>query len=135
MGLIVENINLIAGCAVFLLGLSVFFHFYKFRLLSISLKFCNWICGMAISSDSPWVKMCVLHIVFIIRVLMYLSIVSLEQVDNLSTKVMLREYVSGTKLVFRECLSAFTSPDEAEKRLKALETLSASGPEKYRPRK
>ncbi|MDD3042135.1 MAG: hypothetical protein PHW56_04215 [Methanosarcinaceae archaeon] len=135
MGLTIENISLIAGCAAFLLVLSCLFHFYKFRLLSISLKFCNWICGMAIGSDSPWVKMCVLHIVFIIRLLMYLSIVSLEQVDKLSTKGLLREYVSGTKLVFRECLLAFKSPEEAEKRLKALETLSASGPGKYRPRK
>lgn len=127
MGLTVENIYLIAGCVALLFGLSVFFHFYKFRLLSHSLKFCNWVCEMAIGSDSPWLKVLALHSVFIIRLLMYLSIVSLEQVDKLTTKVLLREYVSGTRLVFLEYLSALKeSPEEVERCLQNLSALSHS---------
>ena len=125
MDLTSQNMYLVAGCAFFLISLLVFFHFYKIRLLSHSLKLCNWICGMALSSDSPWVKMLVLHLVFFIRLLMYLAIVSLEHVDKLTTKGFLKHYVSGTRVVFSECLSAFgNSSAEIEKCIGELNPLT-----------
>jgi len=125
MDLSSQNMYLAAGCAFFIISLLVFFHFYKIRLLSHSLKLCNWICGMAIGSDSPWVKMLVLHLVFFIRLLMYLAIVSLEHVDKLTTKGFLKHYVSGTRVVFSECLSAFgNSSEEIEKCIGELNPLT-----------
>ncbi|MDY9925589.1 hypothetical protein [Methanosarcina sp.] len=116
MDLMEQKINLLAGSAFLFIVLALFFHFYKFRLLSHSLKLCNWICGLAISSDSPWVKMLVLHIVFFIRLLMYLAIVSLEQVDKLTTLSLFRHYISGSKVVLLEYMSTFMrSSNEIEK--------------------
>ncbi|HEY3362381.1 MAG TPA: hypothetical protein VGK06_11335 [Methanosarcina sp.] len=48
---------------------------------------------MAIISDSPWIKMLVLHFVFSIRLFMYLAIISLEQVDKMTTRGFLKYYV------------------------------------------
>jgi hypothetical protein len=116
MNLIVQKMNLLAGSAFFFIVLALFLHFYKSRLLSHSLKLCNWICGLAISSDSPWVKMLVLHLVFFIRFLMYLAIVSLEQVDKLTTRSLFRHYISGSRVVLLEYMSAFMhSSKEVEK--------------------
>ena len=107
MDLIVQEMTLLAGSAFLLIVLALFLQFYKVRLLSHSLKLCNWICGLAISSDSPWVKMLVLHLVFFIRLLMYLAIVSLEQVDRLTTRSLLKNYLSGSRVVLLEYMSAF----------------------------
>ena len=112
MELAVQDSYLFAGGLFLLLTLSILFYVFRTRLLSNSLKLCNWICGMAISSDSPWVKMMVLHLVFLIRLLMYFAIISLEQVDKLTTKSLLKSFVSGTRVVFSECLSALISSSE-----------------------
>ncbi|KKG10925.1 hypothetical protein EO92_17725 [Methanosarcina sp. 2.H.A.1B.4] len=107
MDLTAQEINLLAVSAFLFTVLALFLHFYNIRLLSHSLKLCNWICGLAISSDSPWVKMLVLHLVFFIRLLMYLSIVSLEQVDKLTTRSFFRHYISGSRVILLEYISAF----------------------------
>ena len=108
-----KDIFFIAGCAsVSSSSCSLFLNLYKSRLLSHSLRLCNWICGMAISSDSPWVKMLVLHLVFFIRLLMYLAIVSLEQVDKLTARGILGRYVSGTRVVLSEYMFAFLHSSE-----------------------
>ncbi len=126
MDLTMEGIYLIAGCLSILLVLAVFLKFYKIRLLSHSLRLCNWICGMAISSDSPWVKMLVLHLVFFIRILMYLAIVSLEQVDRLTTRSLFKHYVSGSRVVFLEYISTFLhSSEELEKYIVNLNFLNS----------
>jgi hypothetical protein len=118
MDLTAQEMNLLAGSAFLFTVLALFLHFYKIRLLSHSLKLCNWICGLAISSDSPWVKMLVLHLVFFIRLLMYLAIVSLEQVDKLTTRSLFRHYISGSRVVLLEYMSAFMhSSKEIEKRI------------------
>lgn len=96
-------------------------------MLSHSLKLCNWICGMAISSDSPWVKMLVLHLVFLIRVLMYLAIISLEQVDKLTTWTLFRHYISGSSFVLSEYIYALLhSSEEVEKCIYSLNSLNPS---------
>ncbi|KKI00121.1 hypothetical protein EO95_07375 [Methanosarcina sp. 1.H.T.1A.1] len=116
MDLTAQEINLLAVSAFLFTVLALFLHFYNIRLLSHSLKLCNWICGLAISSDSPWVKMFVLHLVFFIRLLMYLSIVSLEQVDKLTTRSFFRHYISGSRVILLEYISAFMhSSKEVEK--------------------
>ncbi|WP_235284075.1 hypothetical protein [Methanosarcina sp. 1.H.A.2.2] len=116
MDLTAQEINLLAVSAFLFTVLALFLHFYNIRLLSHSLKLCNWICGLAISSDSPWVKMLVLHLVFFIRLLMYLSIVSLEQVDKLTTRSFFRHYISGSRVILLEYISAFMhSSKEVEK--------------------
>ncbi|KKG16731.1 hypothetical protein EO98_14945 [Methanosarcina sp. 2.H.T.1A.6] len=116
MDLTAQEINLLAVSAFLFTVLALFLHFYNIRLLSHSLKLCNWICGLAISSDSPWVKMLVLHLVFFIRLLMYLSIVSLEHVDKLTTRSFFRHYISGSRVVLLEYISAFMhSSKEVEK--------------------
>ncbi len=121
MDLAAQEMNLLAGSAFLFVILALFLHYYKIRLLSHSLKLCNWICGMAISSDSPWVKMLVLHLVFFIRLLMYLAIISLEQVDKLTTRNLLRHYISGSRLVLLEYISAFMySSKEVEKHICSL---------------
>lgn len=126
MDLTMEGIYLIAGCLSILLVLAVFLKFYKIRLLSHSLRLCNWICGMAISSDSPWVKMLVLHLVFFIRILMYLAIVSLEQVDRLTTRSLFKHYVSGSRVVFLEYIFTFLhSSEELEKYIVNLNFLNS----------
>lgn len=118
MYLVAQEMNLFAGTAVLFVVLALFLHFYKLRLLSHSLKICNWICGMAISSDNPWVKMFVLHFVFFIRLLMYLAIISLEQVDKLTTRSLFRHYISGSRIVLLEYMSAFMqSSKEVEKQI------------------
>lgn len=133
MDFTVQDMYLAAGCSIFLILSLLFFHFYKIRLLSHSLKLCNWICGMALSSDSPWVKMLVLHLVFFLRLLMYLAIVSLEHVDKLTTRGLLKHYVSGTRLVFSECLSAFgKSSEEIEKCISELNPLDPHANRKER---
>ncbi|AAM29781.1 hypothetical protein [Methanosarcina mazei] len=112
--------------------LALFFHFYKIRLLSHSLRLCNWICGMAISSDSPWVKMFVLHLVFFIRFLMYLAIISLEQVDKLTTRSLFRHYISGSRIVLLEYMSAFThSSSEIEKNIYSRNFQAAGRTEQF----
>ncbi len=117
MDSIVKDIYFMAGCAFFLLFVLLFLNLYKSRLLSHSLKLCSWICGMAISSDSPWVKMFVLHLVFSIRLLMYLAIVSLEQVDKLTAWGILKRYTSGTRFVLSEYIFAFLHSSEQVERL------------------
>lgn len=121
MDLTMQQMDLLAGSIFLLIVLAIFLHFYKIRLLSHSLKLCNWICGLAISSDSPWVKMFVLHLVFFIRLLMYLAIVSLEQVDRLTTRSLFKHYISGSEVVLREYISAFMhSSKEVEKCISSL---------------
>ena len=117
MDSIVKDIYFIAGCGSFLLFVLLFLNLYKSRLLSHSLKLCSWICGMAISSDSPWVKMFVLHLVFSIRLLMYLAIVSLEQVDKLTAWGILKRYTSGTRFVLSEYIFAFLHSSEHVEKL------------------
>jgi|GEM_PF-754797 len=127
MDLTAQQIDLLVGSVFLLIVLALFLHFYKIRLLSHSLKLCNWICGLAISSDSPWVKMFVLHLVFLIRLLMYLAIVSLEQVDKLTTRGLLKHYVSGMRLVLSEYMSVFLdSSREVEKCIYNLNSLNSS---------
>ena len=118
MNLAAPEMNLFAGIAFLFVVLALYLHFYKLRLLSHSLKLCNWICGMAISSDNPWVKMFVLHFVFFIRLLMYLAIISLEQVDKLTTRTLFKHYISGSRIVLLEYMSAFMqSSKEVEKQI------------------
>lgn len=118
MYFVAQEMNIFVGTALIFVVLALFLHFYKLRLLSHSLKLCNWICGMAISSDSPWVKMLVLHLVFFIRLLMYLAIISLEQVDKLTTRSLFRHYISGSRVVLLEYISAFMqSSKEVEKQI------------------
>lgn len=131
MDLTVQQMDLLAGSVFLLIALALFLHFYKIRLLSHSLKLCNWICGLAIGSDSPWVKMLVLHLVFLIRLLMYLAIVSLEQVDKLTTRGLLKHYISGTRLVLLEYLSVFlNSSEEVEKYICNLNSINSSASKK-----
>ncbi|AKB22295.1 hypothetical protein MSWH1_2024 [Methanosarcina sp. WH1] len=112
--------------------LALFLHFYNIRLLSYSLKLCNWVCGLAISSDSPWVKMLVLHLVFFIRLLMYLAIVSLEQVDKLTTRSLFRHYIAGNRVVFLEYMSAFMhSSKEVEKCICSLSSQPVNRKEQH----
>ena len=126
MSLIMQEIYLITGFVFFLIVLLLSLNFYKIRLLSHSLKLCNWICGMAISSDSPWVKMFVLHIVFFVRVLMYLSIISLEHVDRLTPRSLFRHYISGSRVVLSEYKLAFMhSSEEVERRIDDLNLLNS----------
>lgn len=118
MNLAAQEMNLFAGAVFLFVVLALYLHFYKLRLLSHSLKLCNWICGMAISSDNPWVKMFVLHFVFFIRLLMYLAIISLEQVDKLTARSLFRYYISGSRIVLLEYISAFLhSSKEVEKQI------------------
>ncbi len=100
MNLVAKEICLLVGGMSFLILLPLFFNLYKNRLISYSLRLCSWICGMAISSDSPWVKMLVLHLVFSIRLLMYLAIISLEEVDRLTARGFLRYYRQVPELFF-----------------------------------
>jgi hypothetical protein len=126
MDLTVREMDFIAGFLSLLIVLLLSLNFCKIRLLSHSLKLCNWICGMAISSDSPWVKMFVLHIVFFVRVLMYLAIVSLEQVDRLTPRSLFRYYVSGSRVVLSEYMSAFMhSSEEVERCIGDLNLLNS----------
>jgi len=125
MDLTVQEIYLIAGFLSLLIVLLLSLNFYKIRLLSHSLKLCNWICGMAISSDSPWIKMFALNIVFLVRILMYLAIVSLEQVDRLTPRSLFRHYVSGSRVVLSEYMSAFMhSSEEVERCIGDLNLLN-----------
>jgi hypothetical protein len=125
MDLTVQEIYLIAGFVSLLIVLLLSLNFYKIRLLSHSLKLCNWICGMAISSDSPWIKMFALNIVFLVRILMYLAIVSLEQVDRLTPRSLFRNYVSGSRVVLSEYMSAFMhSSEEVERCIGDLNLLN-----------
>ena len=132
MNSVAQEIWLIAGGMIFLVYLPSFLKLYKNRLLSYSLKLCSWICGMAISSDSPWVKMLVLHLVFSIRLLMYLAIVSLEQVDKLTARGFLKHYISGTKIVLSEhILSFLNSPEEIERQILSLDARPVSRKDQY----
>jgi hypothetical protein len=128
----VHEIYLIAGSISFLILLTLFLNLYKNRLISYSLRLCSWICGMAISSDSPWVKMLVLHLVFSIRLLMYLAIVSLEQVDKLTARGLLKHYLSGTRIVFSEhILSFFHSSEKIERYILSLDARSVNRKDQY----
>lgn len=111
-----HEIYLISGGLCFLIFLLLLLNFCKIRLISYSLRLCSWICGMAISSDSPWIKMLVLHLVFSIRLLMYLAIVSLEQVDKLTARGLLKYYISGTRVVLSEHILSFRHSSKAIKR-------------------
>lgn len=110
------EIYLIAGGISFLTFLLLFLNLYKNSLISYSLRLCSWICGMAISSASPWVKMFVLHLVFFIRLLMYLAIVSLEQVDKLTARGLLKRYILGTRVVLSEYTLSFLHSSKAIER-------------------
>lgn len=110
------EIYLIAGGLSFLTLLLLCLNFYKNSLISYSLKLCSWICGMAINSASPWVKMLVLHLVFFIRLLMYLAIVSLEQVDKLTARGLLKRYILGTRVVLSEYTLSFLHSSKAIER-------------------
>jgi hypothetical protein len=126
------EIYLIAGGVSFLILLLLFLNLYKNRLISYSLRLCSWICGMAISSDSPWVKMLVLHLVFSIRLLMYLAIVSLEQVDKLTTRRLLKHYISGTRVVLSEYILSFLHSQKAiERHTHSLEAKPANRKDQY----
>jgi len=132
MDLTVQEMTLLAGSVFLLIVLALFLQFYKVRLLSHSLKLCNWVCGLAISSDSPWVKMLVLHLVFFIRLLMYLAIVSLEQVDRLTTRSLLKNYLSGSRVVLLEYMSAFMhSSKEVEKCICSLSSQPVNREEQH----
>lgn len=132
MNLAAQEINLFTGAVFLLVVLALYLHFYKLRLLSHSLKLCNWICGMAISSDNPWVKMFVLHFVFFIRLLMYLAIISLEQVDKLTARSLFRHYISGSRIVLLEYISAFMhSSEEVEKQIYSRSYQTAGLKEKF----
>jgi len=111
---------------IFLLNL------YKNRLISYSLKLCSWICEMAINSTSPWVKMFVLQLVFFIRLFMYLGIVSLEQIDKMTARGFLNNYVSGTRIVFSEYIySFFQSSEEIEKHILSLDASPVNQKNQY----
>lgn len=132
MDLVAKEICLLAGGMSFLVLLPMFLNLYKNRLISYSLRLCSWICGMAISSDSPWVKMLVLHLVFAIRLLMYLAIVSLEQVDRLTARGFLKHYLSGTRIVLSEHILSFLhSPEEIEKHIISLDAKPVSRKDQY----
>lgn len=132
MDSVTQEIWLIAGGITFLISLPLFLKLYKYRLLSYSLKLCSWICGMAISSDSPWVKMLVMHLVFSIRLLMYLAIVSLEQVDKLTARGFLKHYFSGTRIVLSEhILSFLNSPEGIERHILSLDAKPVSRKDQY----
>jgi len=127
-----HEIYLIAGGISFLILLPLFLNLYKNRLISYSLRLCSWICGMAISSDSPWVKMLVLHLVFSIRLLMYLSIVSLEQVDKMTARGLLKHYMSGTRIVLSEHILSFLhSPEEIERHILSLDANPVNRKDQY----
>lgn len=127
-----HEIYLIAGSISFIILLLLFLNYYKKRIIPCSLKLCSWICGMAISSDSPWVKMLVLHLVFSIRLLMYLAIVSLEQVDKLTARGLLKHYISGTRIVLSEhILSFFHSPKKSERQILGLNAKLANRKNQY----
>ncbi len=127
-----NEIYLISGGLCFLIFLLLLLNFYKSRLISYSLRLCSWICGMAISSDSPWVKMLVLHLVFSIRLLMYLAIVSLEQVDRMTARRFLKHYMSGTRIVLSEhILSFLRSSKEIEKYILGLDANPVNRKDQY----
>jgi hypothetical protein len=127
-----HEIYLLAGGLSFLILLLLFLNFHKSRLISYSLRLCSWICGMAISSDSPWVKMLVLHLVFSIRLLMYLAIVSLEQVDKLTARGLLKHYISGTRVVLSEYILSFLhSPKAIERHIHSLDAESVNRKDQY----
>jgi hypothetical protein len=49
---------------------------------------------------------------------MYLAIISLEQVDKLTTRSLFRHYISGNRVVLLEFMSAFmNSSKEVEKQI------------------
>jgi len=126
------EIYLIAGGLSFLILLLLFLNFYKNSLISYSLRLCSWICGMAISSASPWVKMLVLHLVFFIRLLMYLAIVSLEQVDKLTARGLLKRYISGTRIVLSEyTLSFLHSPKAIERHTHSFDAEFVNRKDRY----
>lgn len=110
------EIYLIAGGISFLTLLLLFLNLYKNSIISYSLRLCSWICGMAINSASPWVKMFVVHLVFFIRLLMYLAIVSFEQVDKLTTRGLLKRYILGTRVVLSEYTLFFLQSSKAIER-------------------
>jgi hypothetical protein len=127
-----HEIYITAGGISFFILLPLFLNRYKNRLISYSLRLCSWICGMAISSDSPWVKMLVLHLVFSIRFLMYLAIVSLEQVDKLTAIGLLKHYISGTRIVLSEHILSFLhSPKEIKKHILSLEAKPVNQKDQY----
>jgi hypothetical protein len=127
-----HEMYLIAVSISFLILLTLFLNLYKNRLISYSLRLCSWICGMAISSDSPWVKMLVLHLVFSIRLLMYLAIVSLEQVDKLTARGFLKHYLSGTRIVLSEHMLSFLhSPEEIKRHILSREAKPVNRKDQY----
>lgn len=127
-----HEISIIVEGLIFLIFLLLFLNLYKNSLISYSLRLCSWICGMAISSDSPWVKMLVLHLVFFIRLLMYLAIVSLEQVDKLTARGLLKHYISGTRIVLSEyILSFFHSPKAIKRHIHSLEAEPVNRKDQY----
>jgi hypothetical protein len=67
---------------------------------------------MAISSESSWVKVLALNLVFLLRLLMYIAIVSLEHVDRLITQSLLTRYLTGVRLVLSEYKETFFNSSE-----------------------
>lgn len=67
---------------------------------------------MAISSGSPWVKILALNLVFLLRLLMYVAIISLEHMDKLTTKSLLKYYISGAREVLLEYVEVFSAPSK-----------------------
>ena len=131
MGPTVQKIALIA-ILLSLLTCIFLLNLYKNRLISYSLKLCSWICEMAINSTSPWVKMLVLQLVFFIRLLMYLGIVSLEQVDKMTARGFLKHYVSGTRIVLSEYILSFLqSSEEIEKHILILDASPVNQKNQY----
>jgi len=112
MELTLNTIRFVASGIILLLALVFFFHIYTIRLLAHSIKFCNWICGMAISSGSPWFKILALNLVFLLRLLMYVAIISLEHMDKLTTRSLLKYYISGAREVFMEYIEVFSAPSK-----------------------
>lgn len=112
MELTINTIWFVAGGITLVLALIFFLHIYTIRLLAHSIKFCNWICGMAISSGSPWVKILALNLVFLLRLLMYVAIISLEHMDKLTTRTLLKYYISGAREVLLEYVEVFSAPSK-----------------------
>jgi hypothetical protein len=70
--------------------------------------------------------------VFFIRFLMYLAIISLEQVDKLTTRSLFRHYISGSRIVLLEYMSVFThSSSEIEKNIYSRNFQAAGRTEQF----
>ena len=112
MELTMNIIWFVAGGITLVLALIFFIHIYTIRLLAHSIKFFNWICGMAINFDSTWVNVLSLNLVFFLRLLMYAAIIFLEHMDKLTTRTLLKYYISGAREVLLEYIEVFSAPSK-----------------------